>query len=96
MVALRYRLTPREVQVMALICAGMADKQIAASMGCRESTIKTSHKYHLFNKTGMGTSVELLGWARMQGIGGGFGGWDDGEQNANVSTDVSYKMMAYD
>jgi len=46
------RLTPREREVVRLICEGMKNKQIAAQLGITAGTVKV-HLMHIFEKTGL-------------------------------------------
>lgn len=46
------RLTPRERDVVRLICQGMKNKQIAAKLGITPGTVKV-HLMHIFEKTGL-------------------------------------------
>jgi FixJ family two-component response regulator len=43
-------LTPREIEVLNLVVAGMLNKQIAGELGTSELTIKT-HRAHVMEKT---------------------------------------------
>ena len=46
------RLTPREQEVVRLVCEGMKNKQIAARLGITPGTVKV-HLMHIFEKTGL-------------------------------------------
>jgi two-component system nitrate/nitrite response regulator NarL len=46
------RLTPRERQIVALICRGMKNKQIAENLHITPGTVKV-HLMHIFEKTGL-------------------------------------------
>jgi two-component system, NarL family, nitrate/nitrite response regulator NarL len=46
------RLTPRERDVVRLVCQGMKNKQIAANLGITAGTVKV-HLMHIFEKTGL-------------------------------------------
>ena len=46
------RLTPREQEVVRLVCEGMKNKQIAAQLGITAGTVKV-HLMHIFEKTGL-------------------------------------------
>lgn len=53
------RLTPREHEVMALVVAGMLNKQIAAELGTKEVTIKV-HRSQVMHKMEAGSLAELV------------------------------------
>jgi FixJ family two-component response regulator len=63
------KLTPREKQVMALVTAGLMNKQIAAEMGVTEITVKI-HRGHVMRKmnakslAGLVLMAEALGMRR--------------------------------
>jgi DNA-binding NarL/FixJ family response regulator len=46
------RLTPREREVVRLVCQGLKNKQIAANLGITPGTVKV-HLMHIFEKTGL-------------------------------------------
>lgn len=46
------RLTPREKEIVALICRGMKNKQIADNLHITPGTVKV-HLMHIFEKTGL-------------------------------------------
>jgi two-component system nitrate/nitrite response regulator NarL len=52
------RLTPREYEIVALICRGMKNKQIADSLNITIGTVKV-HLMHIFEKTGVKDRFEL-------------------------------------
>jgi FixJ family two-component response regulator len=58
------RLSPREMQVMALACAGKQNKQIAAELGIQVITVKV-HRGNVMKKTHTASLAEL---ARMAEI----------------------------
>ena len=55
-------LTPREVEVLALIAEGRSNAEVAASLFVSEATVKT-HVNHLLAKTGMRDRAQLVGYA---------------------------------
>ena len=52
-------LTPRELEVMALVVTGMLNKQIAFKLGTVEKTIKV-HRARVMDKMGVGSIAELV------------------------------------
>lgn len=52
-------LTPRERQVMALVCDGLMNKQIAGDMGLSEITVKI-HRGHVMKKMNVRTLADLV------------------------------------
>jgi two-component system nitrate/nitrite response regulator NarL len=52
------RLTPREYEIVALICRGMKNKQIADELSITIGTVKV-HLMHIFEKTGVKDRFEL-------------------------------------
>jgi len=70
MAALRRRfdsLTPRQRDVMALVVAGLLNKQIAGELGTSEATVKT-HRKHVMAKMGAGSLANLIRMADKLGI----------------------------
>ncbi|WGS21143.1 MULTISPECIES: response regulator transcription factor [unclassified Bradyrhizobium] len=61
-------LTPRERQVMALVTAGLMNKQIAAEIGVAEITVKI-HRGHIMRKMAAKSLPDLVRMAQMLGIG---------------------------
>ena len=60
-------LTPRELEVMRGVVAGLLNKQIAAELGAAEKTIKT-HRGRVMEKTGATSVAELVRLAQVAGI----------------------------
>jgi FixJ family two-component response regulator len=52
-------LTPREREVMALVVAGLLNKQIAGELGTSETTVKI-HRHQVMEKMGAGSLAELV------------------------------------
>jgi FixJ family two-component response regulator len=71
--ALYANLTPRERQVMALVTAGLMNKQIAAEIGVAEITVKI-HRGHIMRKMAAKSLPDLVRMAEMLGLGPAPGG----------------------
>jgi FixJ family two-component response regulator len=71
--ALFATLTPRERQVMALVTAGLMNKQIAAEIGVAEITVKI-HRGHIMRKMAAKSLPDLVRMAQTLGIGPSTGG----------------------
>ena len=52
-------LSPREREVMALVCTGLISKQVAAKIGISEVTVKV-HRHNLMKKLGAKSTAELV------------------------------------
>ena len=64
----RYRsLTPREREVIALVVAGLLNKQIAGELGTSEAAVKV-HRQHVMEKMGAGSLADLVRLAARLGI----------------------------
>ena len=55
----RWRLTPRQVEVLGLIGEGATNRQIASSLGCAERTVHV-HVSTLLQKSGCDTRSQLV------------------------------------
>jgi FixJ family two-component response regulator len=60
-------LTPREREVMALVVAGLLNKQVAGELGTSEASVKV-HRQHVMEKIGAGSLAELVRMADKIGI----------------------------
>ena len=60
-------LTPRELEVLTVIAAGLSNAEIAARFRLSDATVKT-HINHLLAKTGMRDRAQLVGYAFRRGI----------------------------
>ena len=60
-------LTPREREVLALVAAGLMNKQIAAELGLAEITVKI-HRGHIMRKMGARSLADLIRMAEQLGI----------------------------
>src|SRR3989442_1554052 len=65
--ALFATLTPREQEVMALVTAGLMNKQIAAEIGIAEITVKI-HRGHIMKKMAAKSLADLVRMAQTLGI----------------------------
>ena len=65
--ALFETLTPRERDVLALVAAGLMNKQIAAEIGIAEITVKI-HRGHVMKKMGTRSLADLVRITEMLGI----------------------------
>jgi len=60
-------LTNRERQVLELVAAGLANKQIAASLDMREKTVK-NHLTRIFSTLGVSGRTQAAMWAAQNGL----------------------------
>jgi FixJ family two-component response regulator len=60
-------LTPRELEVMRGVIAGLLNKQIAAELGAAEKTIKT-HRGRVMEKAGVDSVADLVRLAQAAGF----------------------------
>ncbi len=63
-------LTPREREVLTLVCRGKSDPEIAAELKLARNTVR-NHVASLYQKLGVNRRSALIVWARERGIGGG-------------------------
>ncbi len=63
-------LSPREREVLELICTGMDDAAIAARLGLSRNTVR-NHVSRLYGRIGVNRRSAAVVWARERGIGGG-------------------------
>jgi DNA-binding NarL/FixJ family response regulator len=61
-------LTPRELEVLELVRAGLANKQIARRLGISERTVK-AHLTSVFSRIGVVDRTQAALWAERRGIG---------------------------
>jgi DNA-binding NarL/FixJ family response regulator len=59
-------ITPREEQVVALAAEGLSNRDIASELGLSEHTVK-KYMFHIFDKLGVSTRVELVLYAVTHG-----------------------------
>jgi DNA-binding NarL/FixJ family response regulator len=62
-------LTPRELEVLGLVRAGLANKQIARRLGISERTVK-AHLTSTFARIGVVDRTQAALWAERHGVGG--------------------------
>jgi DNA-binding NarL/FixJ family response regulator len=60
-------LTPREREVLALLCHGLSNKRIAGELGLAEKTVKT-HVGHIFGKLGVTDRTQAALIALREGL----------------------------
>jgi FixJ family two-component response regulator len=60
-------LTPRELEVMALVTAGLMNKQVAAETNLAEITVKI-HRGHIMKKMGAHSLADLVRMAEILGV----------------------------
>jgi FixJ family two-component response regulator len=60
-------LTPREREILALVVAGLMNKQVAAEIGIAEITVKI-HRGHIMKKMGAKSLADLVRMAEVLGI----------------------------
>jgi ATP/maltotriose-dependent transcriptional regulator MalT len=63
----RYRLTPRELEVLGLVAQGMSDKEAAVQLGLSEHTIHR-HVTNILTKTGLPSRAAAVAQAARQGL----------------------------
>ncbi len=61
------RLTPRELEVLRHVLSGAMNKQIAASLGINERTVKL-HRTSITTKVGVHSTATLTNWVRDAGV----------------------------
>ena len=63
----RNRLTPRELEVLQLICNGLSNRDIAARLGLSVNTIAV-HRANIMNTLGVHKTAELVVYALQNGL----------------------------
>jgi DNA-binding NarL/FixJ family response regulator len=61
-------LSDREREVLSHVAQGLANKQIARSLGTSERTVKV-HLGNVFRQIGVGDRTSAALWARVHGVG---------------------------
>jgi DNA-binding NarL/FixJ family response regulator len=65
--AIAARLTPREQEILTLLCQGLRNKEMAAALSISEATAK-AHVRHIYAKLHVKSRVALLRYADDQGL----------------------------
>jgi DNA-binding NarL/FixJ family response regulator len=65
--AISRQLTPRELEVVELLAAGLSNKEIGARLGISHTTVKV-HLRNVFRKLGIDSRVALFRWVRERGL----------------------------
>ena len=60
-------LSPREREVLARVCAGLTNREIAGELGLSVSTVET-HRKHIIEKLDLHSTAELVRYAIRHGI----------------------------
>jgi len=60
-------LTPREIEIMSHVAAGLSNREIAEKIGLREGTVKI-HLHHIYRKLGIDSRVDLTLYAQKKGM----------------------------
>lgn len=60
-------LTPRELEVLKLICEGLSIKEIASQLYRSPKTIE-GHRGNLAKKLGLNDRVKIVRWAIREGV----------------------------
>ena len=60
-------LTPREIEIVRMVAAGLRNKEIAESLSISEGTVKI-HLHHIYEKLHLGGRLELALYAQERGL----------------------------
>ena len=63
----RTRLTPRELEVLQLICDGLSNKEIAVRLGLSANTVAV-HRARIMNRLDVHKTAELVMYALQHGL----------------------------
>ena len=63
----RHRLTPRELEVLQLICDGLSNKDIALRLTLSANTVAV-HRANIMNTLGVHKTAELVVYALQNGL----------------------------
>ena len=61
----KFGLTPREIEIVSVVAAGLSNKEIAQTFKIADDTVK-HHMSNIFDKTGVSTRLELALFAFNQ------------------------------
>jgi DNA-binding NarL/FixJ family response regulator len=61
-------LSPRELEVLRMICAGRTSREVAEELGLSVNTVET-HRRHIIGKLDLHSTAELVRYAIRHGIG---------------------------
>jgi DNA-binding NarL/FixJ family response regulator len=61
----KFGLTPREIEIVSVVAAGLSNKEIAQTLKIADDTVK-HHMRNIFDKTGVSTRLELTLFAFNQ------------------------------
>jgi DNA-binding NarL/FixJ family response regulator len=61
------QLTPREIEVVRMVAAGLHNKDIAARLGISQGTVKI-HLHNIYEKVDVSSRVQLTLFAQAKGI----------------------------
>lgn len=61
-------LTPREIEIVRMIAAGLRNKEIAERLYITEGTVKI-HLHNVFKKLGINSRLQLIRYAQDKGLG---------------------------
>jgi two-component system nitrate/nitrite response regulator NarL len=64
---LESRLTIREIEILRMVDAGLRNKEIGSQLAISEGTVKI-HLHHIFEKLSVGSRLELLRYAKANGL----------------------------
>jgi two-component system, NarL family, nitrate/nitrite response regulator NarL len=62
-------LTPREIELVKMVAQGLRNRAIAERLTISEGTVKI-HLHNIYDKLGVDGRLELVLWAREQGVSG--------------------------
>lgn len=60
------KLTARERQILALLAAGLRNREIANELSISEATVE-NHLHHVYGKIGVRSRTEAVSWVLVKG-----------------------------